>query len=303
MALLQARRWWFVPGAVVLGVAVGVIVSLLGSTSRRAEAAVLVSSPRGPSAVKPFLPNLRELATSSVLAGNVRATLRLQSSVEDIRDRLDASIRPDTQVIVLAATDAHGDQARQLTQESALVFAQLVANRFAHAKPPLQAAVLDSAHTLSGPERHFLRNAFIGAAVGLLLGSAAAMLLGGGGVGADGDLRRRETELARRVHAVTARERELAARVGMLAARERELEARDVVEAEAPAAVAGSNATGGWNVDRLASLVEAHASAAPDKREEWEAYLFFLRQHAEADGSLPSQFDDLVNDVFGDVIR
>src|SRR2546427_12570256 len=61
------------------------LVSLLGSGTRRAEASVLISSPAGPAAVTPMLPNLRELATSSVVAGNVRSTLRLTESTEELR--------------------------------------------------------------------------------------------------------------------------------------------------------------------------------------------------------------------------
>src|SRR2546427_7348521 len=61
------------------------LVSLLGSGTRRAEASVLISSPAGPAAVTPMLPNLRELATSSVVAGNGRSTLRLTESTQEVR--------------------------------------------------------------------------------------------------------------------------------------------------------------------------------------------------------------------------
>jgi len=36
-----------------------------------------------------------------------------------------------------------------------------------------------------------------------------------------------------------------------------------------------------------------------EQAEEWRTYLFFLREHATSDGSLPRQFDGLVEDVFG----
>ena len=45
---------------VLLGLLAGVLVSLLASSARRAEASVLISSPIGPAAVTPMLPNLRE---------------------------------------------------------------------------------------------------------------------------------------------------------------------------------------------------------------------------------------------------
>jgi capsular polysaccharide biosynthesis protein len=329
MELILVRRWWLVPVAAALGILIGLLVSLLGSTSRRAEAAVLISSPRGTAAVTTFLPNLRELATSSVLAGNVRSTLRLEQSTEDVRRRLEASIRPQSQVIVMAASDEDADRARQLAQEAAVVFTQLVDARFSDRTPPLQAAVLDSAHVLSAQNRHFLRNMLIGAAVGLLLGAAAVSVLRGGAKEegdpwvtsvATRDLRRRESALDKRVETVSARERELAKRAGQLAARERELAARPAPatpppepapapepEPEpAPAATsvpAVRSGVGGWNVNDLQRAVDSRREAAPEEIEQWRTYLFFLREHAASDGSLPSQFDSLVEDVFADALR
>lgn len=332
MDALPARRWWPLAVGVLLGVAVGLIVSLVGSTSRRAEASVLISSPRGNAAVRPLLPNLRELATSSVVAGNVRSTLRLEDSAESIRRQLHSSVRPQSEVIVLAATDGNADKARQLAQEAAVVFAQLVEVRFGTATPPLHAAVFDAAHVLAATDRHFLRNVLIGALVGLLLGAGAVSLLDRGegvasaassaGVSpeAAADLRRREKSLEQRVEQVTARERELARRAGELAARQRELEERDEPEPEpepepppvpveptpAPEPVEAAPALpsgGRWNLQDLVRLVEENSDASTDQAEEWRTYLFFLRGHAAADGSLPAQFDGLVNDVFGDLLR
>lgn len=328
MDALLARRWWPLAVGVLLGVAVGLIVSLVGSTSRRAEASVLISSPRGTAAVRPLLPNLRELATSSVVAGNVRSTLRLKDSAESIRRHLHSSVRPQSEVIVLAATDGNADKARQLAQEAAVVFAQLVEVRFGTATPPLHAAVFDAAHVLSATDRHFLRNVLIGALVGLLLGAAAVSLLdrdegvasGASSAGvspeAAADLQRREKSLEQRVEQVTARERELARRAGELAARQRELDERDATKPEpppepveptpAPEPVEAAPAVpsgGRWNLQDLVRLVEENSDASTDQAEEWRTYLFFLRGHAAADGSLPAQFDGLVNDIFGDLLR
>jgi hypothetical protein len=232
---LLARRAWPVPAAVLLGVVIGVLVSLTGSTSRRAEAAVLISSPRGPAAVTPYLPNLRELAMSGVLAGNVHSTLRLEESVENVRRHLHASVRPRSQVIVVAATDPSADTARQLAQEAALVFTRLVASRFGSRTPPLQAALFDSAHVLPGPNRHFLRNTLIGAGAGLFLGALAALLLAGGlwqvraavSAAAVNDPRWPQSTLEQRLKSVAKRERELARRAGQVGAHERDLAKRE----------------------------------------------------------------------------
>jgi hypothetical protein len=317
MDVALPRRWWVVPAAVLLGVLVGLVVSLAQSTDRRAEASVLISSPQGPGAVTPHLPNLRELATSGVLAGNVRSTLRLDESVGDVRDRLDAEVQPASQVIVIAASDDQAETARQIAQEAAAVFTRLVDARFGTGMPPLQAAVIDSAHVLSAPNRHFLRNALVGGAAGLLLGAAAVALLAGGAWPPDTagrDLWEREKALAQRVNEVTKRERELARHAGRLAAREREVEAR-AAEARPPVPVVAESTTppepaarapsaaGGWNVNELQRAVDAQRDAPPDALEQWRTYLFFLRDHAAIDGSLPSQFDSLVEDVFADLIR
>jgi hypothetical protein len=232
MRLEAARRWWPFAAGIVLGLLVGLLVSLLGSGTRRAEASVLISSPAGPPAVKPLLPNLRELATSAVVAGNVRSTLRLSESTEAVRRRLRATVRSESQVIAVSATDNSADPARQLTQEAAVVFAQLVESRFGTGRPELHAAVLDSAHVLNGPDRHFARNLLIGGLVGLLLGSAAMFVLASSNPRTvveapdDSDLRRREHLLEQRVSGVSARERALAAHAGKLTAREQALEAR-----------------------------------------------------------------------------
>ena len=228
MDRLAARRWWLVAAIAVLGLVVGLIVAFTTSTTRRAEAAILVSSPRGVGAVTPELPNLQTLATSSVLAGNVRSTLRLTQSEETIRARLHASIRPHSQVIVLSATAADADHARQLAQEAATVFTQLVSVRFGSTSPPLHAAILDAAHALSTPERHVLRDSLLGLGVGLLVGALAALALANRttAVAAPADLRKREALLDRRVEAVTVRELELAQRAARLVLREEELESR-----------------------------------------------------------------------------
>jgi capsular polysaccharide biosynthesis protein len=353
MEVLEIRRAWLIPAAVLLGVLVGIAVSLVSSTSRKAEAQVLISSPSGTAAVTPFLPNLRELAKSGVLAGNVRSTLRLKESIAELRDHVDAEVAPQSQVIVLSATDEDADRARQIAQEAAVVFTQLVQSRFGQRSPPLQAALTDSAQVLSESNRHFVRNALIGGVLGLVLGLLTALLLQGGRLaegapglpeGAVRGLRKRESELEQRVKTVSARERELARRAGQLASRERDLERRanelDVREDESATrvdrpgaqegeelaakerefeprpspeplsepALASEPATpspvtpgGVWNIHDLEHAVEAHPDASPEQVDEWRTYLYFLRQHASADGALPPGFSSLIAAVFAEL--
>jgi hypothetical protein len=340
MSTAGVRRFWPLALGVMLGIVVGVLVSLLGSTQRKAEAKVLVSSPAGTTAVRPQLPNLRELASSGVVAGNVRSTLRLSESAEKLRKHLDADVRPGSDVIAVSFTDESGERARQIAQEAATVFAQLVGTRFAAATPELHAAVLDSAHVVGEPDRHFFRNCAIGALVGLLLGAAVFFVLAGTGRMApvprdDSELRWREQILEERIVGVTARERAMAAQAGRLAAREQALAEREqavaererpqtepepepepepeteaepasgsepqVPEPDAVAPPAVATRAGAWTIDELELAVEARSDASPTQREEWRTYLFFLRQHAAVDGSLPAQFDGLITDIFGEL--
>jgi hypothetical protein len=356
-----ARRWWPLALGILLGVLAGVLVSLLGSGTRRAEASVLISSSAGPAAVTPMLANLRELATSGVVASNVRSTLRLTKSTPELRRQLHATVRPQSEVIAISATDEVADHARQLAQEAAAVFAQLVDARFGTGEPPLHAAVLDSAHLLGGPDRHLVRNALIGALVGLLFGSASMFVLASGrrqviAVGGDDhDLRKREGLLEQRVKGVTARERALADRAGKLAAREQELDARAAGLAAAEREV-GSRAgevassqreladratevatskreleelaaapppptaeplpapeaeaepslplrAGTWNLNDLQKAVDAQTGATPEQVETWRTYLYFLREHASPDGTLPRSLDPLIADVFAEILH
>ena len=324
------RRWWPLALGVLLGVLAGVLVSLLGSSTRRAEASVLISSSAGRVAVTPMLPNLRELATSGVVAANVRSTLRLTKSTPELRRQLHATVRPQSEVIAISATDEVADHARQIAQEAAVVFAQLVEARFGTGEPALHAAVLDSAHVLGGPDRHLVRNTLIGALVGLLLGSASMFVLASGtrqvvAVGGDDhDLRKREGLLEQRVKGVTARERALAERAGKLAGREQELDARTAAskrELEALAAAppppvpepvstpvteaesALPPRTGTWNLNELQTAVDAYADPTPEQAESWRTYLYFVREHASPDGTLPRSLDPLIADVFGEVLE
>jgi hypothetical protein len=345
-----------------------VLVSLLGSSTRRAEASVLVSSSAGPAAVTPMLPNLRELATSGVVAANVRSTLRLPKSTPELRRQLHATVRPHSQVIAISAADEVADHARQVAQEAAVVFAQLVEARFGTGEPALHAAVLDSAHVLGGPDRHLARNALIGALIGLLLGSASMFVLASGARravtaggdepagGDDEDMRMRESLLDQRVKGVTARERALAQRAGKLAARQQVLDAR-AAALEAAEREVGSRAdevattqreladrateiaaskrevealaaavppppmpepvstpaakaepalpprTGTWNLNELQAAVDAYVDPTPEQAESWRTYLFFVREHASPDGTLPRSLDPLIADVFADIVH
>jgi hypothetical protein len=131
-----------------------------------------------------------------------------------------------------------------------------------------------------------------------------------------GELEQHESRLKQRDAALEASDQQLAARAGELARSERELEARaeappqapppEPVAVPEPLAVPEPAATpvariGSWNINDLQRAIDSATGATAEQAEEWTTYLFFLRQHAGSDGSLPPQFDGLVEDVFGSV--
>jgi hypothetical protein len=110
----------------------------------------------------------------------------------------------------------------------------------------------------------------------------------------------------------------LAQRAGRLAAREQDLEERERGFAALPAPAPAPEPepepepvapmpqpapTGAWTLEQLEHYINTERSGSPDRVEEWETYLFFLRQHAAIDGTLPASFDSLIADVYGDAFR
>jgi hypothetical protein len=62
------------------------------------------------------------------------------------------------------------------------------------------------------------------------------------------------------------------------------------------------DAPGRWNVLALDRLVEQRGHEFPDRVAEWTSYLYSLRAYAAPDGSLPTSFDTLIEETFGDLI-
>ena len=144
----------------------------------------------------------------------------------------------------------------------------------------------------------------------------------------------REAELARRAAAVAARQREAAEQAEALERRTEELEewaAELAARAErrpepepappleavpeplpepvpAPAAAAEpsaqpvSTADGRWNLFSLQRLVDERGGEHPERIEEWSSYLYFLREYAKPDGTVPASFDWLIEDTFADLV-
>jgi len=127
----------------------------------------------------------------------------------------------------------------------------------------------------------------------------------------DSDLRRREDAVAKRVEAVTKREAELARRAAELAVRERKLaedeadaaaRASEAAAAPGPVPIRTNGAAGTYSLTDLEELVARRGGEHPEKVEEWQSYLFFLRDYATSDGRIPASFDWLIADTFSELL-
>lgn len=120
-------------------------------------------------------------------------------------------------------------------------------------------------------------------------------------------LAERERQLEERVAAVTKRELAVARAAAAAKPPEPESVPQPAPEPEpAPAGPAPSvtRADGGaYNLTALERLVDERGAAHPERAEEWSSYLYFLRDYASADGSLPSSFDALVEETFEPLLR
>jgi TolA-binding protein len=116
----------------------------------------------------------------------------------------------------------------------------------------------------------------------------------------DSNLDERERRLEERVAAVTKRELAVARAAAAAATPAPPPAAPPPAAAPPPPRAAVTRADGGaYNLTQLERLVDERGGAHPERREEWESYLYFLREYAAADGSLPLSFDSLVEDTFG----
>jgi DNA repair exonuclease SbcCD ATPase subunit len=134
------------------------------------------------------------------------------------------------------------------------------------------------------------------------------------------DIESRTVELDERAAALESRAAELEARASEVEARADRLETRETEVEEAPSPPPrvwepvvsvppppplATNVSelpqraGQWNLNELSRLVDERGAGFPERQDEWQSYLFFLRSYAEPDGTIPSSFDWLIEEQFG----
>jgi DNA repair exonuclease SbcCD ATPase subunit len=125
----------------------------------------------------------------------------------------------------------------------------------------------------------------------------------------------RERELAELEQALEGRQRAVLTAAADLEQRRKSLEERegertlDVHASAEPRELVAppeperpAPAEGGWNLDALTRLVEEGAHDFPDRADDWRYTLFYLRNEARIDGTLPRRFDSLVEECFGELV-
>lgn len=182
------RPWLLVPVCVVAGAAAGLALTPGGGERHRAEVKVAVGQGQSlfpsrpqPEATEPLTRTLANLVESSVVADNVIGNLRLADlDADELLDRLTVDVQDGANVLVLSVTDDDQQRAVRIAQEIALVFTQLVRERFSvtTAQPeqlPLTAVVFDPARAVEDTSGDRVVYAAAGGAAGLVLGLLAAL--------------------------------------------------------------------------------------------------------------------------------
>jgi DNA repair exonuclease SbcCD ATPase subunit len=125
------------------------------------------------------------------------------------------------------------------------------------------------------------------------------------------ELAERERELAEHEQVLAGRQQGILTAAADLEQRRRSLEERERFVARrdvaAPDVVPASAEVRelpphDWNLDALNRLVEERADEFPDRADEWRYTLFYLRNEAHVDGTLPPKFDALVDECFGELL-
>lgn len=151
---------------------------------------------------------------------------------------------------------------------------------------------------------------FVALAVGLLALLLAAAL-GGRRAPAPVPTTRELEGLRTRVRELEARLTERDPAASAAAAPEPELEPEPEPEPEpdptptreSKPAPSPAPTNGAYDITSLTALVTERRAEFPDRAGEWDSYLYFLRDHAAPDGTLPPRFDYLVAEVFDELLE
>jgi capsular polysaccharide biosynthesis protein len=166
--------------AAAAGLAAAAVATAVTPVRHRADTAIVLqrgAEPLGASASTHGLARtFARLVETDTVAANVTRNLDLDESPSDLLDRVDVTT-DGTALLRVRVEGGSATRAKQIAQELALVFTQLVKNRFAAADgaSAIAVAVFDPAHALPGRTRRgWARNLVWGTVLGALVGAAVA---------------------------------------------------------------------------------------------------------------------------------
>ena len=137
----------------------------------------------GPTATG-LVSTIRDLVRSDIVASNVIQNLQVHESSTTFLRRVSVHNATGSAVITLRVLDESSARSKQIAQELALVFTQLVRDRFGQSssatQTPIQVSVFDPAHTIAGKaqprvKRDLAWGALFGVLAGLLVANLAAV--------------------------------------------------------------------------------------------------------------------------------
>ena len=178
---MRGLSWWtIIAVAAAAGLAAAAVATAVSPARHRAETTLVLkrgAEPLGADAsTHGLVRTFARLVETDTVAANVIRDLNLEESPSELLDRVGVTT-DGTALLRVRVEDGSATRAKQITQEIALVFTQLVTNRFAAADgaAPIGVTVFDPAHTLPGRTgRGWARNLLWGAVLGALVGAAVA---------------------------------------------------------------------------------------------------------------------------------
>ena len=264
--MVRRVKWWLALAGTVAAFGGAAVASASTSSQHYAEAELVVVRGGGP--LQPGRLNevatrsLAKLLDSNLIASDVVANLHLREQPEAVRRRI-RSRAVAPGLLRVRVSDAQALRAQQIAQEVTLVFPQLVAARFT-GRGALRAKIWDPAHDAGSASKGW--GTSMGSAAGASVLLWLLVLV---------PRRRREPEVEPEPEPEMERE-----------------------PAPAPVPANGSH----YNLVELESLVARGRERFPHRVDEWQAYVFYLRDYASADGTLPANFHPLVEDVFSELL-
>jgi len=280
------------------GLAAAVVLTLLQSSTYRADASIALARQGQPPGDDPALAQAAEAAVelfrSRAVAEPAIANLRLEESADELLDRIDIESRSDSSLVRVEVDAPSKGEARRTAQEVTELATVLFNDRFG---PETVASIWETARAADDPvSPKPARNLALGTLAGALLGQLLQLW------------RRR----ARVVVAAPASPEPIPAPAGNLEpvpetvpGPELEPEPEPVLEPEpepVPVRPFAEPRLGEWTLRDVELLLAEHGPAFPERLEELGFYLESFRGVAESDGRLPGGVEAIVEDVFGPLI-